>query len=104
MARPVSSSGSDPRLLRLAEGDNVLIVTAPIASGEHLLVAGKPVEASATLALGFKVAADDLDEGTVALRYGMPIGRTTASVRRGELIHTHNLESLYMRTHARGEA
>ena len=25
-------------------------------------------------------------------------------IARGELVHTHNLESLYLRTHARGEA
>jgi altronate dehydratase small subunit len=99
-----SALASDPRLLRLADGDNVLIVTAPIVEGERLVVEGRPVAAGSTLALGFKVAADDLDEGTIALRYGMPIGRTTAAVERGQLIHTHNLESLYMRTHARGEA
>ena len=40
----------------------------------------------------------------MAIRYSMPIGRTTGAVARGELVHTHNLESLYMRTHARGEA
>jgi len=97
------SAPDDPRLLRLAEDDNVLIVTRPIGAGEEFLVAGQPVHASADLSLGFKVAATDLDEGTVATRYGMPIGRTTQAVARGELVHTHNLESLYLRTHARGE-
>ena len=37
MARPVSvAAPSDPRLLRLADGDNVLIVIATIAAGERL--------------------------------------------------------------------
>jgi hypothetical protein len=40
----------------------------------------------------------------VAIRLGMPIGRATAPIRQGELLHTHNLASLYMRTHGRGEA
>ena len=100
----MSTAGSDARLLRLAEGDNVLIVTAPITAGEDFLVDGQPVEATVTLALGFKVAAHDLEPDTIAVRYGTPVGRVTAPIRRGELIHTHNLESLYMRTHARGEA
>jgi len=105
MARPlVSDAASDPRLLRLAEGDNVLIVTALIAAGEPFLVGGEVVRSPTPLPLGFKVAAHDLPEGTVAIRYSMPIGRTTGAVARGELVHTHNLESLYMRTHARGEA
>lgn len=105
MARPVTESvASDPRLLRLAEEDSVMIVIAPIAAGDRFVVGGVAVEAPVTLPLGFKVAARDLEEGSIVIRYGMPIGRLTRAASRGELIHTHNLESLYMRTHARGEA
>lgn len=98
------TAAMDPRLLRLAEGDTVMIVIAPIAAGDRFVVDGVAVEAAVTLPLGFKVAISDLQEGSVMIRYGMPIGRLTQAVARGELIHTHNLESLYMRTHARGEA
>jgi altronate dehydratase small subunit len=104
VARPVSNPDVDPRLLRLAEGDNVLIVTATIAADEPFLVGGEVVRSAVALPLGFKVAADDLPEGTIAIRYSMPIGKTTSAVARGQMVHTHNLESLYMRTHARGEA
>ncbi len=104
MARLVSTdAGSDARLMRVAEGDNVLIVRAPIEAGERFLVSGQPVVAGSALRLGFKVAATDLEAGVTALRSGTPIGRTTSAIGRGQLIHTHNLESLYMRTHARGE-
>ena len=99
-----ADTGSDPRLLRLADGDNVLIVTAPIAAGQQFSIAGEALSCQVDLSLGFKVAASDLEKGTVAVRYGMPIGKTTSAVRCGELVHTHNLTSLYMRTHARGEA
>ena len=99
-----TTAETDPRLLRLADGDNVLIATATIPAGEALRVEGAIVRSPVSIPLGFKVAAQDLGEGTVAIRYGMPIGRTTAVVRRGEMVHTHNLESLYMHTHARGEA
>ena len=102
MARPVNGS-TDPRLLLLAEGDNVLITTTSIRAGEELLVDGHAVELATDVALGFKVAAVDLAEGTTAVRLSTPIGRTTTDVSRGEVIHTHNLESLYLRTHARGE-
>ena len=102
MARALSGA-TDPRLLLLAKGDNVLITTTSIRAGEALLVDGRKVELEADVALGFKVAADDLAQGTVAIRFGMPIGRTTTDVARGEVVHTHNLESLYLRTHARGE-
>jgi len=105
VARPVSTPvGTDRRLLQLAEQDNVLIVVATIEAGQTYTVRGSAVTATEALPLGFKVAAADLESGTVAIRYGTPIGRTTRPVGRGELIHTHNLESLYMRTHERGEA
>jgi hypothetical protein len=103
LARPLNTTDTDHRLLRLAEGDNVLIVTAPVAAGETLLLGGVTVLSATDLALGFKVAGADLEAGTVAVRFGMPIGRITASVACGQLVHTHNLQSLYMRTHARGE-
>jgi len=105
MARPVTESAiMDGRLLRLAEGDNVLIVARSIRAGEALTVAGTQITVSAALPIGFKVAATDLQPGDVAIRLGMPIGRVTQAIRRGELVHTHNLASLYMRTHERGEA
>ena len=98
------NSSTDPRLLLLAEGDNVLITTTSIRAGEELLVDGHAVQLARDVALGFKVAATDLPEGTTAIRLGMPIGRATSDIARGEVVHTHNLESLYLRTHARGEA
>ena len=97
------SEATDPRLLLLADGDNVLITTTSIRAGEELLVDGHRVELAADVALGFKIAAVDMPEGTTAIRLGMPIGRATADIAQGDVVHTHNLESLYMRTHARGE-
>jgi SAF domain len=100
----IDSARSDRRLLRMADADNVLIVIASIPAGEAMLIDGASVRADATLPLGFKVAAVDLATGDIAVRYGTPIGRVTSPIRRGSLVHTHNLESLYIRTHARGEA
>ena len=94
---------TDPRLLLLADGDNVLITTTSIRAGEELVVDGHPVELATDVALGFKIAATDMPEGTTAVRLGVPIGRATTAIARGDVVHTHNLESLYMRTHARGE-
>jgi hypothetical protein len=97
------SGSTDPRLLLLADGDNVLITTTSIRAGEALVVNGQAVELDTDVALGFKVAAEDLAEGATAIRLGMPIGRATTDIARGQVVHTHNLESLYLRTHARGE-
>ena len=97
------SGSTDPRLLLLADGDTVLFTTTSIRAGDALVVNGQAVELDTDVALGFKVAAEDLVEGATAIRLGMPIGRATTDIARGQVVHTHNLESLYLRTHARGE-
>jgi hypothetical protein len=94
-----------PQLLRLREADDVLIAARPIAAGEPLqLGAGAEVAAAADIPTGFKVAARDLAAGEIVHRLGMPIGRATVPIGRGEVVHVHNLESQYLRTHRRGEA
>jgi (2R)-sulfolactate sulfo-lyase subunit alpha len=103
MDATTTAADQDQRLLMLAEGDNVLIVTGLIPAGETFRVAGVPVVAASDLPTGFKVAARDLAEGEIAIRLRTPIGRTTAPVGAGELVHTHNLASQYLRTHERGE-
>lgn len=103
MDATASATDYDQRLLMLAEGDNVLIVTGLIGAGETFFVAGSPVVAAQDLPTGFKVAARELLEGEIAVRLRTSIGRTTAAVGVGELVHTHNLASQYLRTHERGE-
>jgi altronate dehydratase small subunit len=43
---------------------------------------------------GHKVALEDLPDGAHVIKYGVVIGRLMQAVRRGEYVHTHNLESL----------
>jgi hypothetical protein len=93
----------DPRLLRLRAGDNVLIATEPIPRGTEFVVDGRTVIADDDVPTGFKVAATNLTAGELAIRLGTPIGRTTRDIGVGEIVHTHNLASLYLRTHGRGE-
>ena len=42
---------------------------------------------------GHKLALKDMEEGVTVIKYGEPIGRTTAPIRRGEHVHVHNLAS-----------
>jgi altronate hydrolase len=42
---------------------------------------------------GHKFALADLEQGTPVIKYGFRIGITTAPVKKGEWIHTHNLKT-----------
>ena len=42
---------------------------------------------------GHKYALRDIAEGEDVLKYGLPIGKATASIRAGEWVHVHNCRS-----------
>ena len=96
-------ASSDPRLLLLHEGDNVLVARSRIAAGESLQVGGGAVVLATPLSIGHKLARRDIAAGEKILKYGAPIGSATQPIAPGEHVHTHNLRSDYLPTFARGE-
>ena len=42
---------------------------------------------------GHKFALIDMEAGTDVIKYGEPIGQSTAKIARGEHVHRHNLTS-----------
>lgn len=94
---------TDKRLLRLHPADNVLTAIAPLEAGEELWIEDEKVRLKATVPLGFKVAARFIRAGEKIIKYGVPIGSATADIRRGEMVHTHNLKSDYLPTYTWGK-
>lgn len=43
--------------------------------------------------IGHKVALNDLQEGDTIYKYGEDIGKTVASIKKGEHVHTHNVKT-----------
>lgn len=93
-----------PQVIRMAEGDEVVIALQDLPAGIAVPLDSQVVTLPHDVRMGFKVAVADLPAGTVVHRLGFVIGVLTAPVRAGEVVHTHNLASRYLRTHARGEA
>ncbi|MEO0679312.1 MAG: UxaA family hydrolase [Pseudomonadota bacterium] len=83
----------DPRLIRLAPEDAVLVVGASLAAGETLALDEGETALPAPLTLGHKIAARDIAAGERVLKYGMPIGVATRDIARGEHVHVHNMRS-----------
>jgi len=90
---------TDPRLILLSPEDNCLIAGARLDAGTQLDIEGERVTLAHTIELGHKLARRDLAKDDKVLRYGAVIGHVTEDVRRGEHLHTHNLESDYLPTY-----
>jgi altronate dehydratase small subunit len=43
--------------------------------------------------MGHKFALQDMEKGEAVIKYGEPIGQSTAKITRGEHVHVHNVVS-----------
>ena len=90
---------SQPWVL-LSEGDNVAVATAAIEPG--IVVNG--VLTRDRIDPGHKFAIRDIALGMPVVKYGQAIGRTTAEVKAGDHVHSHNLHFENDRLAATGNA
>lgn len=79
--------------IKINEEDNVAVALEAIPQGTTLDVAGTTVTTQMEIPAGHKFALKDLPTGTAVIKYGFRIGNTTADVKTGEWIHTHNLKT-----------
>lgn len=83
--------------IRLADGDTVAHALTPLEAGTVAGMDGPDGPVSVVIRepipIYHKFATVDLDAGTQVLKGGEVIGRTTAAVRAGCHVHTHNLAS-----------
>src|ERR1700737_654834 len=94
------SHSSYSRLLLLAAQDNVVIARTNLTRGDVVTIEGVQVTLSDDVHLGFKIARCDLAGGHKILKYGAVIGSATAEIRRGDIVHLHNMRSDYLPTYS----
>ncbi len=79
------------------EKDNVATVIMPLKAGSSvsLVVQGRTekVKLLSDIPMGHKFALRDIEQGMDVVKYGEPIGKTTARIVRGEHVHVHNVVS-----------
>ena len=97
--RPGSVEPFDRRLLLLSEQDNVVVACANLQSGDIVRMDGEDVKLSANAPVGFKIARRDFAPGEKVTKYGAAIGSTTAAIKRGDVVHLHNMKSDYLPTY-----
>jgi altronate hydrolase len=71
--------------------DNVAVARVAIPAGQELQVGEHPVQATAAIPAGHKVALRSIEAGEPVFRYGNVIGFATRPIRPGDHIHVHNL-------------
>ena len=95
---------TDPRLICLRAGDNVLLLATSCPAGTRLSVDGQEHTLSEALALGHKIAARDIAKGETILKYGFPIGVAQEAIEKGAHVHVHNIASNYTPTYTLPDA
>jgi altronate dehydratase small subunit len=79
------------------EKDNVATAIMPLKAGSTvaLEVQGRTEKAKllSPIPMGHKFALRDIEAGADVIKYGEPIGKTTARISRGEHVHVHNVVS-----------
>ena len=74
--------------------DNVAVALRTLAAGEQ--VAGKGVAgfpALEEIPASHKIALRDIPEGQEIIKYGEAVAVSTREIKKGQWVHTHNLES-----------
>ncbi len=79
--------------IKINENDNVAVALDVIPENTTVTVAGSDVTTTMEIPAGHKFALVDMPEATPVIKYGFRIGNTTAAVKQGEWIHTHNLKT-----------
>lgn len=89
----------DPRLLLLAERDNVFVCREDIPAGERIRIGEQELTLAKTIQRGHKIARRAVEAGDKVYKYGVPIGSAVASISPGDHVHVHNVKSDYTPSH-----
>lgn len=91
------------RALIISGKDNVATALQDVDAGAPIAarLGQEVVEVSALekIPFGFKVALGDIAKGEPVYKYGEIIGRASQPIKKGELVHVHNVEG----TRGRGD-
>jgi (2R)-sulfolactate sulfo-lyase subunit alpha len=94
----ITAGPGAPHFLVHNQGDDVGVavqdVGAGVARARYMDTEGSvELDVREGVPLGHKVALTDIAAGADVIEYGERIGRATAAIGRGELVHVHNLGS-----------
>ena len=85
---------SEKRMLILAPGDNVGVLLEDAQKGDVAVYQDTRVTCLEDIKFCHKVALADLPRHTDFIKYGEIIGYALRDIKKGEWVHTHNLDDV----------
>jgi altronate dehydratase small subunit len=77
--------------------DNVATALVDLPQGEQVNASLDQISVDVTttepIQFAHKIALRDISQGEEIIKYGMPIGKATLAIRKGEWVHVHNCRS-----------
>ncbi len=87
----------EPTAFQIDAKDNVATALGPVPAGARVGLRGDAAEpfmvAVDEVPAGHKIAIRDIAAGENIVKYGVPIGRATAPIRKGGWVHLHCMGS-----------
>ena len=85
------------QVIIINQKDNVATALKALNAGAEISVEFQgrlqKITLSSDIPMGHKFALKDMEEGGAVIKYGEPIGQSTAKITRGEHVHVHNVVS-----------
>lgn len=81
------------KLIRITDRDNVAVALESLPQGSVVEVEKTAFTIGANIPAGHKVALTDIAEGESVIKYGYPIGKAKANIKKGEWVHTFNVKT-----------
>jgi len=79
--------------IKINKKDNVSVLLRDIKKGKTILVNNSQINVLENIKSGHKIALEDIKSGEQIIKYGFPIGRAKADIRKGSHVHIHNIET-----------
>ena len=89
--------GTITKALVIDQKDNVATALIRLSAGAEVSVElqgrVQKITLLSDIPMGHKFAVKDMEQGEAVIKYGEPIGQSTARITRGEHVHVHNVVS-----------
>ncbi|MFG6455706.1 UxaA family hydrolase [Roseateles sp. BYS96W] len=92
MADTIANGGAPQKVLRIHADDDMLVALDDLATGEVIQYEGDSYLISSPVPRKHKFARRAFAAGEILKLYGVPVGRATQPIKRGEAVTTENLE------------